>query len=60
MTIWVALDLLFAKAVTNELTIERPSQEDLQAAVHNPDWVFLGLPCRAQHHYAGGREATHN
>ena len=43
VTIWVALDLILAKVVTNELNIEPPSQEDLEATVHNPDKALLGL-----------------
>ena len=45
VTIWVALDLIFAKAVTNELTIEPPSHEDLEAAVHDSDELVLDLTC---------------
>ena len=43
VTIWIALDLILAKAVTNELTIEPPSQEDLEATVHDPNKASLGL-----------------
>jgi len=43
VTIWVALDLILARTATNELTIEPPSQEDLEAVVHDPDKTVLGL-----------------
>ena len=42
-TIWVALDLVFAKQVTDELTIEPQSQEDLEATAHDPESAFPGL-----------------
>jgi hypothetical protein len=43
VTIWIALDLILAKAATSELTIEPPSHEDLEAAVQDPDEALLGL-----------------
>jgi len=43
VTIWIALDLILAKAATNELTIEPPSHEDLEAAVQDPHEALLGL-----------------
>ena len=46
-TIWVALDLVFAKQVTSYLTIEPHSHEDLEAAVHDPGNALFGL--RATH-----------
>ena len=43
VTIWVALDLLLAKAITDVIIIEPPSHEDIEVAVHDPDSSLLGL-----------------
>lgn len=43
VTIWIALDLLLAKTATNELIIEPPSYEDIEASVEYPDKALLGL-----------------
>jgi hypothetical protein len=43
VTVWVALDLMLAKAVTDEVVIEPPSEEDLEAAVLDPAAASLGL-----------------
>ena len=43
VTVWVALDLMLAKAVTDEVVIEPRSEEDLEAAVKDPAAASLGL-----------------
>ncbi|NCC22315.1 MAG: hypothetical protein EOM26_07615 [Alphaproteobacteria bacterium] len=43
VTVWVGLDLILAKGVTEALTIEPRSHEDIEAAVHDPDRASLGL-----------------
>ncbi len=43
VTIWVALDLMLAKAATDEVIIEPRSEEDLEAAVTDPAAASLGL-----------------
>lgn len=43
VTIWIALDLVLAKARTNELIIEPPSYEDIEASIQEPDTALLGL-----------------
>ena len=43
VTVWVAFDLIFAKTVTNEVTIEPPSHEDLEAAVRDSAKSVLNL-----------------
>lgn len=43
VTIWVALDLMLAKATTDEIMIEPRSEEDLEAAVTDPAAASLGL-----------------
>ena len=42
-TIWVVLDLLFAKKITSDLTVEPQSHEDLEATVHELESAPLGL-----------------
>ena len=43
VTIWIALDLLLAKAGTDSLDIEPPSHEDIEASIKDPDHALLGL-----------------
>ncbi|QCO05074.1 HEAT repeat domain-containing protein [Azospirillum argentinense] len=43
VTVWVALDLMLAKGVTEEVIIEPRSEEDLEAAVKDPSAASLGL-----------------
>ncbi|MFG1404159.1 nSTAND3 domain-containing NTPase [Xanthobacter sediminis] len=43
VTVWVALDLMLAKAVTDEVVIEPRSEEDLEAAVKDPAVASLEL-----------------
>jgi HEAT repeat protein len=47
VTIWIALDSMLAKAGTNELNIEPPSHEDLEASIQNPSNVLLDLTAQA-------------
>ena len=42
-TIWVVLDLLFAKNITSDLTVEPQSREDLEATVHKPEIRLVRL-----------------
>lgn len=42
-TIWVALDLILARAATEEVVIEPRSEEDLEAGVKDPSLASLGL-----------------
>ena len=43
VTLWIALDLMIAKEATDALVIEPPSDEDIEAAVIDPDEALLGL-----------------
>ena len=43
VTIWIGLDLFLVKAATNELIIEPPSYEDIEASVQYPDKALPGL-----------------
>ncbi|TKB24550.1 hypothetical protein FCL47_17060 [Desulfopila sp. IMCC35006] len=43
VSVWVALDLMLAKDVTEEIEIEPRSEEDIQAAVTDPSSASLGL-----------------
>lgn len=43
VTVWVALDLMLAKGVTELLTIEPPSHEDIQAALVRKETSLLHL-----------------
>lgn len=43
VSVWVALDLILAKGGTDEIEIEPRSEEDLQAAVKDPEVASLGL-----------------
>ena len=43
VTIWIALELMLAKAGTDRLNIEPPSHEDVEASINYPDDAFLGL-----------------
>jgi hypothetical protein len=45
VTVWVALDLMLAKGVTELLTIEPPSQEDIQAGLVRKETSPLRLTC---------------
>ena len=47
VTIWIALDLMLAKSGTNELDIEPPSHEDIEASIHDPNSALLGLAAQA-------------
>ncbi|NJD34915.1 MAG: hypothetical protein FIA96_08800 [Betaproteobacteria bacterium] len=42
-TVWVALDLMFAKDVTDQLVVEPRSHEDIEAAVRDSTAALLGL-----------------
>ena len=46
VTVWLALDLLLGKAVTQEIVVEPPSNEDIEAAVTDPARATLGLGCQ--------------
>ncbi|GEP53952.1 HEAT repeat domain-containing protein [Reyranella soli] len=48
VTVWVALDLMLAKELTNEVVIEPPSDEDLEAAVRDPTTALLGLEAKGE------------
>jgi hypothetical protein len=41
VTIWIALDLILAKQATDEITIEPRSDEDVEAAVRDPESALL-------------------
>ena len=43
VTIWIALDLMLAKAGTDGLNIEPPSHEDVEASVKDPDNALLDM-----------------
>lgn len=43
VTIWIALDLMLAKAATDTLNIEPPSHEDIEASIQKPADALLGL-----------------
>ena len=43
VTIWIALDLILAKARTDALNVEPQSHEDIEASVDDPDNAFLDL-----------------
>jgi hypothetical protein len=43
VTVWVALDLVIAKEAADAVIIEPPSNEDIEAAVIDPDKASLGL-----------------
>ena len=43
MTVWVALELLLAKAATDRINIEPKSHEDIEAAVSVPDDASLAI-----------------
>ena len=43
VTIWIALDLMLAKAGTDGLSIEPPSHEDIEAWINDPDVARLDL-----------------
>ena len=43
VTIWIALDLMLAKAGTDGLSIEPPSHEDIEASINYPDVALLDL-----------------
>jgi hypothetical protein len=47
VTVWVALDLMLAKELTDSLTIEPPSQEDIEAALIAPEQASLDIVCDA-------------
>jgi HEAT repeat protein len=47
VTIWIALDLLLAKAGTDALNIEPPSHEDIEASIQDPDNALLDLTVQA-------------
>jgi len=42
-TVWVALDLMLAKDVTDQLVVEPRSHEDIEAAVRDSTAALLGL-----------------
>ena len=42
-TIWIALDLILAKAKTDALNVEPLSHEDVEASVEDPDNAFVDL-----------------
>ncbi|MCY4487342.1 MAG: hypothetical protein OXF11_09535 [Deltaproteobacteria bacterium] len=46
VTVWLALDLLLGKAVTQEIVVEPPSNEDIEAAVSDPGRAMLDLGWR--------------
>ena len=46
VTIWIALDLMLAKARTDALNIEPPSHEDIEVSSENPDNAILDLMVR--------------
>ncbi|MBP1851522.1 HEAT repeat domain-containing protein [Rhizobium halophytocola] len=48
VTVWVALDLLLAKAATEEVVVEPSSDEDLEAAVREPSTASLGLTAEGE------------
>ncbi|MER9949527.1 hypothetical protein [Mesorhizobium sp. M0047] len=48
VTVWVALDLLLAKAATDEVVIEPRSDEDLEAAVTDASTASLGLTAEGE------------
>ena len=54
VTIWIALDLMLAKAVA-ALNIEPPSHEDIEASIQNPDSALLGLTAKAGDRIGLGR-----
>jgi hypothetical protein len=41
VTVWAALDLMLAKQVTDALTVEPRSHEDIEAAIVDPDCALL-------------------
>ena len=43
VTIWIALDLMLAKAGTDRLSIEPASHEDIEASINYPDVALLDL-----------------
>ena len=42
-TVWLALELMLARSVTEKMVIEPPSQEDVEATVQDPADAALGL-----------------
>ena len=42
-TVWLALELMLARSVTEKIVIEPPSQEDVEATVQDPADAALGL-----------------
>lgn len=50
VTVWVALDLMLAKGVTDALVIEPRSREDIEATLHNPDEALLGITGTGTHY----------
>ena len=44
-TVWLALELMVARSVTDEVVIEPPSQEDVEAAIQDAGKAELRLCC---------------
>lgn len=49
VTIWVALDLMLARGLTDQISIEPKSNEDIEAAIADPDQGSLELGAAGSH-----------